>query len=280
MEPRELPLSSPERAGPRWLWCIAPHPRFRENLLRGARHLADRVGPLPVWILWGALLGVAPVLFDFLTHWYTHWLVTPILMLPFLLAAVAGDRAVAGMSLLVSMLVSHCAVSILLAAWAPEVWGEVFPAGADYWDKSHLWITTGQSEEYQLGWWLPAHLQLAGGMVLLTYLSMGLIPLWQGFHEIGLMNFYVGRLVAHSNDSALAIAVGWHPWSVCRGIGYLFLTYEITSLSFAHFTGTSLSTPGGRRLRWLLGITFLVADAVLKYHYLDSVRQVLASNLL
>lgn len=276
----EPPFSSPERSGPRWLWCFTPNPRFRADLLRGARLLADRAGPLPVWILWGLLLGVLPLLFDFLTHWHTHWLVTPLLMLPLLLAAVSRDRAICGMSLLVSMLASYCAVSIALAAHAPEVWGEVFPAGADYWDKSHLWITTGQSEEYQLGWWVPAHFQLALGMILLTYLSMSLIPLWQGFHEIGLMNFYVGRLVANSNDSALAIAVGWHPWSVCRGIGYLFLTYEITSLSFAHFTGASLATPRSRKIRWLLGITFLVADGVLKFHYLDSVRRVLASNLL
>jgi hypothetical protein len=274
------PVSSPERNSPRWLGCITPDPRFRAGILRGARRLADRAGPLPVWIVWGLLLGVLPLVFDFFTKWYTHWLVTPVLMLPLLLAAVSRDRAVHGMTLLVSMLASHCAASILLAAYAPEVWGKVFPAGADYWTKSRLWITTGQSEEYQLAWWLPAHVQLAVGMVLLTYLSMGLIPLWQGFHEIGLMNFYVGRLVAHSEDSVLAVAMGWHPWSVCRGIGYLFLTYEVTSLSFAHFTGTRLSTPGARRCRWVLGITFLVADGVLKYQYLDSVRRVLASNLL
>ena len=276
----DSPFSSPERTRQRWLWCISPKPRFRAAILRGSERLGVRVGPLPVWIVLGILIGVLPVGFDFLTRWYTHWLLTPLFMQPFLLAAVSRDATLKGLVLLTAVLASHCGASIALAAYYPEIWGDVFPAGAAYWDKSYTWITTGQSEEYQLGWWVPAHVQLAAGMVLLTYLSMGLIPLWQGFHEVGLMNFYVGRLLAHSDNSTLALAVGWHPWSVCRGIGYLFLTYEITSLSFSHFTGKPLSTPQRRKLRWTAAVTFLVLDAVLKFSFLDSVRRVLASNLL
>ena len=74
-------------------------------------------------------------------------------------------------------------------------------------------------------------------------------------------------------------ALGWHPWSLCRGLGYLFLTYEIASLSLARLTGVSLS-PWQRRLgRWLIGLTFLMLDGLLKYLCLDPVRQILAGHL-
>jgi hypothetical protein len=116
-------------------------------------------------------------------------------------------------------------------------------------------------------------------MVAFTYTSLGLIPFWQGLYEVDLMNFYVGRLVAGSQSPALALAVGWHPWSLCRGAGYLVLTYEVASLSLARLVGERLSTPGARRKRWLVGLGLLVLDGGIKFLCLEPVRQVLAGNL-
>src|SRR5262249_10273726 len=136
------------------------------------------------------------------------------------------------------------------------------------------------SREYDPGWWLPAHVQLLAGMVLFCYTSLGLIPLWQGLYEVDLMNFYVGRLIAHSHAPGLALAVGWPPWSLGRGVGYLFLTYEVTAWSFTGLTGAPPSRPSGRRWRWGLGLAFLGLDVLLKAFFLEDVRRLLAGNLI
>jgi hypothetical protein len=116
-------------------------------------------------------------------------------------------------------------------------------------------------------------------MALFTYTSLGFIPLWQGFYEVDLMNFYVGQLLAHSSSPWSALILGWHPWSLCRAAGYFFLTFEVTSVSFERLTGRQMSTPGSRRLRWAAGISFLLLDGATKYLLLDAVRKSLAENL-
>jgi hypothetical protein len=73
--------------------------------------------------------------------------------------------------------------------------------------------------------------------------------------------------------------LGWHPWSVCRGIGYLVLTYEIASLSLSRLSGTPLASLQARQWRWGLGLGFLVLDGIIKYTLLEAVRRVLAECL-
>src|SRR5205085_319979 len=95
---------------------------------------------------------------------------------------------------------SHSGLMIALAASDPAGLPAAFPAGQAYWHASRDWIVTGRSPEYEPGWWLPAHCQLFAGMVVFTYTSLGVIPFWQGFHEVDLMNCYVGQLLVHSHD--------------------------------------------------------------------------------
>src|SRR5262249_54083258 len=128
--------------------------------------------------------------------------------------------------------------------------------------------------------WVAAQGQLLGGVVLFCYTSLGFLPFWQGLYEVDLMNGYVSQLLVHSHDPWTALALGWHPWSQCRGIGYLFVTFEVTSLSLARLTGVRLSTRARRCRRWLAGLTFLLLDMLLKFYLLDSVRQALAANLI
>ena len=156
----------------------------------------------------------------------------------------------------------------------------VLSGGEAYWRQSHAWIVTGISPEYDLSFWVPSHFQLLGSMILFTYSSLGFITLCQGAYEVDLMNFYVGQLVAHSHNPWLAVGLGWHTWSVCRGVGYLFLTYEVASLSFEHLTGVRLSSRRRRMARWSAGLSFLLIDGIVKFCFLDTVRRLLASNLL
>jgi hypothetical protein len=174
---------------------------------------------------------------------------------------------------------AHSVLVIGLAALDPVGLAVIFPDGEAYWEQSREWIVSGASREYQPGWWLPAHFQLLAAMAAFTYTSLGLISLWQGFHEVDLMNFYVGALLAHSRHPGVALTVGWHPWSVCRGLGYLVLTFEVASFSLQRLTGVPLSPTGRRWRRWLAGLALLLLDGLLKYTLLEPVRQVLAANL-
>jgi hypothetical protein len=77
----------------------------------------------------------------------------------------------------------------------------------------------------------------------------------------------------------VALAVGWHPWSLCRGLGYLFVTFEVANLSLGRLAGVPLSTPARRWRRWAAGITLLLLDGLLKFLLLEPVRRTLAANL-
>jgi hypothetical protein len=248
--------------------------------LESIERLGRRLGPVPVWIVLGAAIGAFPLLGDYLLQRPTAWVTTPLLVTVLLLAAVASDSMTRGLGALAATFFAHNAAAIALVASDPAGMATVLVGGEDYWRQSHHWIATGYSPEYELSWWVPAHVQLLASMVFFTYSSFGFITLCQGAYEVDLMNFYVGKLIAHSHDSRLAIALGWHPWSVCRGIGYLFLTYEIASLSLEHLTGVRLSTSRRRMARWSAGLAFLLIDGIVKYLFLDTVRRLLAGNLI
>jgi hypothetical protein len=93
------------------------------------------------------------------------------------------------------------------------------------------------------------------------------------------MNFYNAQLGSHSVSRVLALALGWHPWSILRGVGYVFLTFEIVSLSLACVSGVAVSTRRASVSRWTLGLTFLLADGLLKALLLEPVRECLFLNL-
>jgi hypothetical protein len=249
------------------------------NVLTGALDLSGTLGSWPVWLLLGTTCGVVPLLVDYVLGWHTYRAVTALLLTPLLLAAVSRDWQGRGLGALASAFLTHNLLVILLAASDPARLDAVCLNGRDYWEESERWIRTGVSPKYDPDWWLRAHLQLLAAMILLTYTSFGLLPLWQGLYEVDLMNFYVGQLLVHGSHPGWAVLMGWHPWSVCRGMGYLLLTYEVTSLSLARLSGVSLSTPRRRALRWSIGILFLLLDGILKWSCLEPVRQILAAQL-
>jgi hypothetical protein len=276
----EAPPRNRGPSRPAWFGLWRSPAWLARPLFASIERLGRRLGPVPVWVVLGAAIGVFPLLGDYLTQWPSACVTTPLLATVLLLAAVASDSMTRGLGALAATFLAHNAVAIALVACDPAGMAKVLPGGEAYWRQSHQWIATGYSPEYELYWWVPAHFQLLASMVFFTYSSLGFITLCQGAYEVDLMNFYVGELIAHSHDSRLAIALGWHPWSVCRGIGYLFLTYEIASLSLAHLTGVRLCTRQRRIARWSAGSSFLLIDGIVKYFFLDTVRRLLASNLI
>ncbi len=259
---------------PTWIWPWRPSSSIASRTLRAARGLSDRIGPWPCWCVLGALAGALPLLFSYAVGRPEPRLASALFLTPLLVASVARDGLARGFGLLGSAFLAHNSLAVGLVAHDPSGMAPVLSDGSAYWAKSRAWIETGVCPEYDLSYWLPAHLLLLGLMIGHTYLSLGLATLCQGLHEVDLMNYYVGQLVANSRDPWQAVLLGW------RGVGYLFLTYEVASWSLARLTGTSLSTPRRRATRWGLGLGFLVLDGLIKYHFLETVRKQLARNLL
>jgi hypothetical protein len=127
------------------------------------------------------------------------------------------------------------------------------------------WISSGHDPEYDPSNWLFAHAQLLWGIGVFAFVSLGFIPFLQGFYEVDLMNFYVGRLLVGSQSQTAAVLEGWHAWSMLRGVAYTFLVYEIVSLSLERLRGRRLSTAKRRRWRWAGGLLFFALDCMVKY---------------
>lgn len=261
-----------------WIWPLSFSPGLGSRIL----HTADRCGQIAVWKLLtiAVLAGALPALLAIAVQLPFDRFITAIVILPLLLGATRRDSLTVGLGVMTLAIVAHCAVIITFAARDPDALFGMFPAGADYWERSHKWITTGESPEYSLAYWVPAHFQILAGSAAFAYTSHGFLTIWEGLYEVDLMNCYVGQLAAHSENVWLAVAVGWHPWSVLRGIGYLLVTFEVSSYSLQRMTATTLSTPHRRLTRWGIGLTFLVADGVVKFLCMEPLRQLLESNLI
>jgi hypothetical protein len=228
--------------------------------------LAIGLGALPAWLSYAAGIPIGHI-------------VSAVAILPLLVGAAVRDDAARGLSLLLLMVLGQSTVNVTLAAIDPDGLAAVLPAGARYWEESRRWIVTGVNPEYELRSWLPEHVRLWVGVPLLSYVSLGLAPLVRGLEQVDMMNYYVGRLIADSESPWLAGLLGWHPWSVCRGIGCAILIYECVNFSLARLTGRELSTQRRRAERWGVALMFLALDCVVKYTWMEQVRSVLAAHL-
>ena len=223
--------------------------------------------------------GTLPLALAWCVQSPLHRYVVAGLVFLMLLTAVRERDPVRGILGVAVAFFAHAALAISLAWQAPEPTAHVLTDGPGYWEAQLAWITTGTDPEYDWVNWAPHHLQLLVGSVILGVASFGLIPLLQGVYEVDLMNFYVGRLVDNSVHPLPALLLGWHPWSVLRGLCYLFLVYELSSLALGWFTQRELSTVRGRVGRLVAAGGFFLLDAVVKFLLLDPVRQGLAQNL-
>lgn len=272
MTERLLPASPQASTAPRWLWPIRVPGALGPNVLRYALALGDWLGPWHRWVLAGAFIGAAPLALGTVAPWQILGLITAIGLAPLFAAAILRDRAGLGMAAVGVAFFLHNAIAIALTADDPQRAAALFSAGGRYWQETRQWIVSGESPEYRLGYWLPGHIGSALVMAAFTYLSLGFVTLWHGFYEVDLMNCYVGHLLHESGNPAIILLLGWHPWSMCRGIGFLFLTSEALAFSLERLTGVQFSTPKGRWRRVFFGLFFLVLDAVVKYLFLEAVR--------
>ena len=277
-----FPSSSPSTTVPGWLGRVRPPTFLRHAASDFARNLGRPFDHRPViWVTAAVLVGAVPLLLALPLHTPMHQAVTGLLAQGLLLGAIARRRWRAGMAAVLLVFAAHCAVGIAAARFAPDLASAVMPGGLEYWQKQVVWIQSGIDPEYEPWNWVPAHLQLAAAVMALGYVSLGLIPFIHGFYEVDLMNFYVGRLLAHSDDAMTSLLFGWHPWSVIRGFAYAFLVYETAAASYRRFTGhTGLrgdARAWGRR-RLMFGLALVVLDGMVKLAMLEPVRAQLAAN--
>lgn len=174
---------------------------------------------------------------------------------------------------------AHSALAILLSARDPAGAAAVLPGAAAYWERTWLWVSTGEDVEYRWSVWAPVHALMLAGVPASAYPSFGVVPFAYGFEQVDLMNYYVGRLAAVSESPAVAVLFGWHPWSVLRGLAYTVLVFEAASWSLERLTGRPLSTRRRRIARWSAGVGLAVADAVVKLALSPFIREQLFANL-
>ena len=261
-----------------WVWPCRLGASTARAILRAARFAEPLVRGLRWWPI-SVAAGATPILLASVFATSCHQTLTGLLLVPLLLACVVRDRCVRGIAIIVMVISVHSVIAISLSATDPEHAVQILDGSAPYWEKTRHWILTGDDPEYRWRTWLPAHLQLAVGVPLTGYLSLGAIPLGIGIREVDLMNFYVGRLISTSKHPGIALACGWHPWSIARGLGYAVLLFEVVSWSLSRMTHTPLSTRKRRQYRWVIGLTLAILDAALKLWLSPYIRDTLFANL-
>ncbi|MFT5523533.1 MAG: hypothetical protein ACI9HK_001480 [Pirellulaceae bacterium] len=231
------------------------------------------------WIPTAVAIGTLPLLISVLSGAAGQQLVSAVLLALCCLYFCREDQWVKGSTLITLTFCAHCGLAILLANQMPMRASRVMPDAEDYWQKQVRWIETGKDSEYELKNWVPAHAQMLAGTSLLSFTSFGTITFYEGFHQVDLMNYYNAQLINRSVSGRRSLMMGWHLWSMLRGVGYVFLTFEVISLSLQLLSQIAISTRQNRIIRWSLGLTFVFADCLVKYNMLGYVRNQLFDNL-
>ena len=126
--------------------------------------------------------------------------------------------------------VSDSLLAIALSATVLEQAAALFPDGPAYWAKQEAWIRTGHDPEYELASWLPIHFQL---LALACFVRDAPLSLGLAILRAGVLRGRPDERTTWGPSSARAEGlgarslVGWHPWSICRGLCYVLLTYEL-----------------------------------------------------
>lgn len=231
------------------------------------------------WLPVAVAVGAGPFALSYASGVGGHQAASAIALAFLCLACARTDCWVKGIATIAIAFAAHSALVILVAQADPQRAVLLLPDADAYWQKQVTWIQTGWDPEYEWKEWIPAQTQLLGGTILFSFTSWGVTAFYEGFYEVDLMNYYNAQLLARSQHRPLALLLGWHIWSVLRGLGYLFITYEALSLSLQLFSGVTLSTRAARRCRWSVGLALIVADGVVKLQLLEPVREQLFMNL-
>ena len=175
-----------------------------------------------------------------------------------------SNRWLAGLAAIVLVFVSHSAVAITATALDPAAAKAAFPGGPDYWDRQLYWIETGTDEEYRLRDWAPEHALLLAGTTVVSFTSFGGLTFHHGLHEVDLMNYYNGQLIRSSKNGFLALALGWHLWSILRGAGYTLLSFQLVALAVQFLAMKPVCRPAEHLRHIAYGLLFLLLDAGVK----------------
>lgn len=231
------------------------------------------------WPLYAVLIGALPLFFSFLFVLPGHAVISAVLLSLMCIGFAAKDRWCQCIFAITLAFVAHSVMAVGLSRQYPEVCAAILPGSADYWDRQQTWIKTGVNEEYKIESWLPAHIQMFFGTSFFSFTSFGAVVFHEGFVQVDMMNYYNAQLARESQSEVRAISYGWHLWSLMRGVGYLFVTFEMISLAVQLFGRLAISTWRKRVIRLGIGLGFLTLDCVIKFFAVEAVRDKLFENL-
>lgn len=223
--------------------------------------------------------GTLPFAVSYATGVSGHGPATGIALALLVLACVRAGAWGKGLVAIAACFLAHGAAVIAVARHDPVGAAAVVEGGREYWEKQRAWIATGHDPEYEIAAWAPAHGVLFVGVALYGYASLGATAFTAGVREVDRMNYYVARLIAESESGPVALAAGWHPWSLARGVGFALVALAVVGCSYERLTGGGALGPA--RLRRLLagGVCFLLLDCAIKVVATEPVRAILAANL-
>lgn len=230
------------------------------------------------WLFITLLIGALPPILGYIVGSTFHQPLTGILLAPLFWGCVCEDRVIRALLVLALALGAHSAVAIYLSITDPPGAAATLSGSQAYWEQARQWIRTGSDSDYQLANWLPQHLLLFVMVLLAGALSFGVLPFAVGVQQVDLMNYYVGRMVAQSDHPALTLLLGWHFWSLLRGIGYAVLLFVTAGWMIELLTGRRASTRRSHCYRLVIAVMFLVGDGFAKLFFSSVIREQLIST--
>jgi hypothetical protein len=153
--------------------------------------------------------------------------------------------------------------AVALCVFFPERASEVVWNGPAYTKEMFDWIATGEGPESDPRRFLPQHLFDTTAFVVLSLATASLTSIFFGTVLLHKMAYYVAQVVRAADGAPLALAIGWHPWSILRVGCFVALGVILAEPLLGRLTGKGRRMEGGAR--WVVAAAAgLAADAALK----------------
>jgi hypothetical protein len=183
---------------------------------------------------------------------------------PLMILLLRADRRALAIAAMLAWAAGISLAVILGVASAPATSGPAVLRGPAYWSEMSAWIQSGAGCESAPGCWVPQHLFHLVLFTIAGLASAGLAALGMGAVLMNYMSYYVGQLVARSDAPLLALLAGWHPWAVCRVIGFVILGVLSTQPLLGRFD-RAMCPRSDQRALLALALGLIALDGLLKW---------------
>lgn len=170
-------------------------------------------------------------------------------------------------------------IGIILMYYFHDRASDVVIRSEEYWSDMELWLKGDPSKQGTPSEFIPEHIKHTVTVSVASLISAGMIGINFGTVLMNYMNYYVATIMLMSDSPLLLAIIGWHPYSVCRVIGFIILGCTFSWVFVSRFSKESNFNRRIFVFLIILGLCLELLDILLKIYIAPGWRDLIVANI-